>query len=129
MNPTDSRYILLDITYKYANPNGFNFMHRLFTERKNLCVLCVYVFQKKRHTTSKPITLTKADFGLFLLIYLSHFVELDINTFECMTKSGQMTNYAFQGVARMLKFVTALAIHLIKCAAKAYCLRRSCPPA
>ena len=34
-----------------------------------------------------------------------------------------MTNYAFQGVARMLKFVTALAIHLIKCAAKANCLR------
>ena len=30
-----------------------------------------------------------------------------------------MTNYAFQGVATMLKFVTALAIHLIKCAAKA----------
>ena len=34
-----------------------------------------------------------------------------------------MTNYAFQGVVRMLKFVTALAIHLIKCAAKAYCVR------
>ena len=33
-----------------------------------------------------------------------------------------MTNYAFQGVVTMLKFVTALAIHLIKCAAKAYCL-------
>ena len=33
-----------------------------------------------------------------------------------------MTNYAFQGVARMLKLLTALAIHLIKCAAKAYCL-------
>ena len=23
MNPTDSRCILFDITYKYANPNGF----------------------------------------------------------------------------------------------------------
>ena len=23
MNPTDSRYILLDVTYKYANPSGF----------------------------------------------------------------------------------------------------------
>ena len=33
-----------------------------------------------------------------------------------------MTNYAFQGVARMLKFVTALAIHLIKYAAKANCM-------
>ena len=33
-----------------------------------------------------------------------------------------MTNYAFQGVARMLKFVTALAIYFIKCAAKACCL-------
>ena len=53
MNPTDSRCILLDITYKYANPNEFNFMHRLFTEsifmRKKtskICVLCVYVFNK-----------------------------------------------------------------------------------
>ena len=41
------------------------------------------------------------------------------------TKNGvkpefsSMTNYAFQGVGRMLKFITALAIHLIKCAAKA----------
>ena len=23
MNPTDSRCILLNVTYKYANPNGF----------------------------------------------------------------------------------------------------------
>ena len=53
MNPTDSRYILLDMTYKYANPNGFNFMHKSFTESNfivkrclKLCVLCVYVFQK-----------------------------------------------------------------------------------
>ena len=38
-----------------------------------------------------------------------------------------MTNYAFQGVARMLKFVTALAIHLIKCAAKANCLHVLAP--
>ena len=33
-----------------------------------------------------------------------------------------MTNYAFQGVGKMLKFITALAIHLIKCAAKAHYL-------
>ena len=33
-----------------------------------------------------------------------------------------MSNYAFQSVGRMLKLVTALAIHLIKCAAKANCL-------
>ena len=32
-----------------------------------------------------------------------------------------MTNYAFQGVGRTLKSVSALAIHLIKCAAKANC--------
>ena len=32
-----------------------------------------------------------------------------------------MTNYAFQGVGRTLKLITALAIHLIKCAAKANC--------
>ena len=30
-----------------------------------------------------------------------------------------MTNYAFQGVGRTLKSLSALAIHLIKCAAKA----------
>ena len=30
-----------------------------------------------------------------------------------------MTNYAFQGVGRTLKLITALAIHLVKCAAKA----------
>ena len=34
MNPTDSRCILLDIIYKYVNPNGFNFMHKLFTKSK-----------------------------------------------------------------------------------------------
>ena len=39
MNPTDSRKTLLDMTYKYANPNGFNSMHRLFTERKNIYVI------------------------------------------------------------------------------------------
>ena len=33
-----------------------------------------------------------------------------------------MTNYAFQGVDGMLRFITALAIHLIKCAAEAYYL-------
>ncbi len=33
-----------------------------------------------------------------------------------------MANYVFQGVARMLKFVTALTIHQIKCVAKADCL-------
>ena len=38
-----------------------------------------------------------------------------------------MTNYAFQGVDRMLKLVTALAIHLIKCAAKANFLRILAP--
>ena len=32
-----------------------------------------------------------------------------------------MTNYAFQGVGRVLKLITALAIHLVKCAAKANC--------
>ena len=32
-----------------------------------------------------------------------------------------MTNYAFQGVGRTLNLITALAIHLIKCAAKANC--------
>ena len=32
-----------------------------------------------------------------------------------------MTNYAFQGVGRALKLITALAIHLVKCAAKANC--------
>ena len=30
-----------------------------------------------------------------------------------------MTNYAFQGVGPLLKLASALAIHLIKCAAKA----------
>ena len=49
MNPTDSRYILLDMTYKYANPNGFNFMHRLFTKRKLIqsinCPLTKFVIQ------------------------------------------------------------------------------------
>ena len=30
-----------------------------------------------------------------------------------MTKSGQMTNYAFQGVGALLKLASALAIHLI----------------
>ena len=38
-----------------------------------------------------------------------------------------MTNYAFQGVGRTLKLITALAIHLIKCAAKANCRRVLCP--
>ena len=33
MNPTDSMYILLDMTYKYANPNGFNFIHKSFAKR------------------------------------------------------------------------------------------------
>ena len=33
-----------------------------------------------------------------------------------------MTNYAFQSVGGMLKFITALAIHLAKYAAKANCL-------
>ena len=33
---------------------------------------------------------------------------------------SQMTNYAFQGVGRTLNLITALAIHLIKCAAKAH---------
>ena len=32
-----------------------------------------------------------------------------------------MTNYAFQGVGRTLNLITALAIHLAKCAAKADC--------
>ena len=32
-----------------------------------------------------------------------------------------MTNYAFQGVGRTLNFIPALAIHLIKCVAKANC--------
>ena len=32
-----------------------------------------------------------------------------------------MTNYAFQGVGGTLKLITALAIHLVKCAAKANC--------
>ena len=45
----------------------------------------------------------------------------------CYTQNGvkpdfsQMTNYAFQGVGRTLNLITALAIHLIKCAAKANC--------
>ena len=30
-----------------------------------------------------------------------------------MTKSGQMTNYAFQGVGALLNLISALAIHLI----------------
>ena len=34
---------------------------------------------------------------------------------------SQMTNYAFQGVGQTLNLITALAIHLIKCAAKAHC--------
>ena len=34
---------------------------------------------------------------------------------------SQMTNYAFQGVGRTLNLITALAIHFIKCAAKANC--------
>ena len=38
-----------------------------------------------------------------------------------------MTTYAFQGVGQMLKFITALAIHLIKCAAKANCQFVSAP--
>ena len=38
-----------------------------------------------------------------------------------------MTNYAFQGVARMLKSIMALAIQLVKCAAKANFLRILAP--
>ena len=34
---------------------------------------------------------------------------------------SQMTNYAFQGVGRTLNLIAALAIHHIKCAAKANC--------
>ena len=41
MNPADSRCILFDTTYKYTNPNGFNFMHKLFTESKNLDTTCL----------------------------------------------------------------------------------------
>ena len=33
MNPTDSRCILLDMTYKYANPSGFNFMHKVIYKK------------------------------------------------------------------------------------------------
>ena len=38
-----------------------------------------------------------------------------------------MTNYALKSVGRMLKVVMALAIHLIKCAAKANSLRILAP--
>ena len=61
MNPTDSKYILLDITYKYENPNGFKFMHRLFTERKksvlNQFLSVLSVFHDVAYTPSvkKPI--------------------------------------------------------------------------
>ena len=41
----------------------------------------------------------------------------------------KMTNYAFQGVGRTLNIITALAIHLIKCAAKANCRLVLAPPA
>ena len=33
--------------------------------------------------------------------------------FSYVTKSGQMTNYAFQGVGALLKLTSALATHLI----------------
>ena len=60
MNPTDSRCILLYVTYKYANPNGFKIYVGFQTKKRkrksvlnlfhllNLCSRCRSILLPKR---------------------------------------------------------------------------------